>query len=418
MVLREVMKQKFRLVLFFLVMVILLLIIIVKLDYLLAIFNKIQILKIGTMDMNRVCASSVAVDKNRILILGGYNNKKINKVVSSAELFDLRVKHSKKIFDSNFDNSFGNILFKQTFPDNNEIIIANLQPIKFDKNSQYGLEIYDIDKKKLKRIANAEFSPRQNFQEGTYFYDTNSFRPWTSDEQILYLTGGLDYKTNQYNNQIEYFDFKKMKSGNYKVFDTIQYGIGSYMLAGGKNITTNKPIKDIKLIDDYKTIGFLYDYMFSPAIYKMTLSFSNDNDGYLFVDKNNQRAPIQIFFYNPEAPVNFAQKVNIPNILKKANIYKVIQIDQFRILFLFQKDNNIYIAIYKNGHKKLDVIGRFNPICKYSTYQLVSYSNENKVVKILAIGGIKANDVKHNFQCGDAITNPACNEIYLISFKL
>ena len=417
MVLSEVMKQKVRIILCFLLIVLLSLMIIVKFDDLSPLFNKITIQKIGTMNIDRVCSSSVAVDENRILILGGYNKKKTNNVASSAELFDLRLNHSKKIFDSNFDNSFGNILFKQSLPDNNEIIIANLQPIKFNKSSQYGLEIYDIDKKKLKRIANAEFSPRQNFQEGTYFYDTNSFRPWTSDKQILYLTGGLDYKTNQYNNQIEYFDFKKMKSGNYKVFDTIQYGIGSYMLAGGKNITTNKPIKDIKLIDDYKTIGFLYDYMFSPAIYKMTLSFSNDNDGYLFVDKNNQRAPIQIFFYNPEAPVNFAKKVNIPNILKKANIYKVIQIDQFRILFLFQKDNNIYIAIYKNGHEKLDVIGRFNPICKHSTYQLVSYSNENKVVKMLAIGGIKSNDIE-NFQCGDAIKNAACNDIYLLSFKL
>lgn len=107
-------------------------------------FKPLTVVPIGKLEKPRVCFNAVPLDEDNIVFLGGYNK---NEVFNTAQIYNLKTKKTTEIFKSNFNNKYGNLLVLSK-NDKDEDILINIQPIQFDENSKYGIEIYNLKTKK------------------------------------------------------------------------------------------------------------------------------------------------------------------------------------------------------------------------------------------------------------------------------
>ncbi len=335
---------------------------------------------IGHLKNPKICSTVLALDDKNIIIFGGYNK---NGSTNEVEVYNTYNNIYKKIYKSNFNNSYQNFAFI-TKNKTNEKLLINIQPVQFEKTSEYGVEVYNFNTKKLSKL-NIPIKKRGQKDKFYYLKDSNN----------IYIIDDTNFiESINYKN----FIYKKIETKYPKqvIYENIFFG----------GIKDNKPQKEI-----YANYNITYDDIYkyknlkqdqphklqfelpvaveSAEIYLLKHGvWREDSDEYIVVDKKNKSIQAVFPYYQ------MAKELNSIKEITKAAITNIIQIDDRTLLFVFEKNNTKYFVTHTSNaaELKLELVGKIKNNYKGQKYLYLS----NK--KMLQLGGIKSHT---NFKCGD-----------------
>lgn len=361
--------------------------------------TRVTITELPPLKYPRVCSTATIYDDN-LVVIGGQNSEKDN-VPYTGEVFNLK-NNTHKTFKSNFNNSYGNYLF------NIGEKLANIQLIKFDDKSNYGLEIIDLNSNITKQL-NGNFLPRTPQYPASFHKTEHSY---CGNKDVLYIAGGKNYNDNKPYYKIEYYDFNKNVSGNSEVLRTPPKGVSECYIVD-KNKIYNIKNKETGTINDLNSIVEMYEL--EPFI--MSFNFYAEHEQLVIIDKNNIQTPVQIYWYDEHDKQFLKKPFKLPKQLKEYKLKGAFKIDHFSIRLLFTKDKDTYVAEMNSSTDKIFVISHFKTQCNNPSFVYSVSPNDNKDNKIYAIGGVLN---ESNFECdrNNIIkTNEICNTIEEFSFR-
>ena len=361
--------------------------------------TRVTITELPPLKYPRVCSTATIYDDN-LVVIGGQNTENDN-VFSTGEIFNLK-NNTHKTFKSNFNNSYGNYLF------NIGEKLANIQLIKFDDKSNYGLEIIDLNSNITKQL-NGNFLPRTPQYPASFHKTEHSY---CGNKDVLYIAGGKNYNDNKPYYKIEYYDFNKNVSGNSEVLRTPPKGVSECYIVD-KNKIYNIKNKETGTINDLNSIVEMYEL--EPFI--MSFNFYAEHEQLVIIDKNNIQTPVQIYWYDEHDKQFLKKPFKLPKQLKEYKLKGAFKIDHFSIRLLFTKDKDTYVAEMNSSTDKIFVISHFKTQCNNPSFVYSVSPNDNKDNKIYAVGGVLN---ESNFECdrNNIIkTNEICNTIEEFSFR-
>lgn len=361
--------------------------------------TRVTITELPPLKYPRVCSTATIYDDN-LVVIGGQNSEKDN-VPYTGEVFNLK-NNTHKLFKSNFNNCYGNYLF------NIGEKLVNIQLIKFDKKSNYGLEIIDLNSNITKQL-NGNFLPRTPQYPASFHKTEHSY---CGNKDVLYIAGGKNYNDNKPYYKIEYYDFNKNVSGNSEVLRTPPKGVSECYIVD-KNKIYNIKNKETGTINDLNSIVEMYEL--EPFI--MSFNFYAEHEQLVIIDKNNIQTPVQIYWYDEHDKQFLKKPFKLPKQLKEYKLKGAFKIDHFSIRLLFTKDKDTYVAEMNSSTDKIFVISHFKTQCNNPSFVYFISPNNRKENKVYAIGGVLN---ESNFECdrNNIIkTNEICNTIEEFSFR-
>lgn len=235
--------------------------------------------------------------------------------------------------------------------------------------------------KKLKQIniPIAKRGAKEDFRYSVGYTDINILDGTEFAEEILYKKyGGIKELT---------YSKKNYEIKNFSIYDGMIFG-------GNKNGNPNNNFKLFYSVDNLE--GKLKNSVQNPEVYELKSSYWKDKcSEYLIVDKNNKKAPIQSVL--PYYPV--VEVLKLPIQIKNAKLKEVLPVDDWNILFVFEKNNTKYFVWHTNNkiNMELDYKGKIKT--EYKNQKYIYFDNNS--YEILQIGGIKS---KKPLNCGDEIS--------------
>ena len=361
--------------------------------------TRVTITELPPLKYPRVCSTATIYDDN-LVVIGGQNSENDN-VFSTGEIFNLK-NNTHKTFKSNFNNSYGNYLF------NIGEKLANIQLIKFDDKSNYGLEIIDLNSNITKQL-NGNFLPRTPQYPASFHKTEHSY---CGNKDVLYIAGGKNYNDNKPYYKIEYYDFNKNVSGNSEVLRTPPKGVSECYIVD-KNKIYNIKNKETGTINDLNSIVEMYEL--EPFI--MSFNFYAEHEQLVIIDKNNIQTPVQIYWYDEHDKQFLKKPFKLPKQLKEYKLKGAFKLDQYSIRLLFTKAKNTYVVEMNSATDKIFIITHFKTQCNNPSFVYFISPNNRKENKVYAIGGVLN---ESNFECdrNNIIkTNEICNTIEEFSFR-
>ena len=362
--------------------------------------TRVTITELPPLKYPRVCSTATIYDDN-LVVIGGQNSEKDN-VPYTGEVFNLK-NNTHKLFKSNFNNCYGNYLF------NIGEKLVNIQLIKFDKKSNYGLEIIDLNSNITKQLNNTLLPRVPQFPP--IFHKTE--HSYCGNKNVLYTIGGKIYNNNKPFRKIEYYDFNKNISGEIDKLYVSPNGISECYIVDKNKIYNIKNNKEEGTTADLNSLVDLYEL--EPFI--MSFNFYAEHEQLVIIDKNNIQTPVQIYWYDEHDKQFLRKPFKLPKQLKEYKLKGAFKIDHFSIRLLFTKDKDTYVAEMNSSTDKIFVISHFKTQCNNPSFVYSVSPNDNKDNKIYAIGGVLN---ESNFECdrNNIIkTNEICNTIEEFSFR-
>lgn len=350
---------------------------------------------IGVMNYPRVCASAI-FNNDSLIILGGINEQ--NNAYNKGEVFDLKNQKSS-VFESNFNNSYGNFLFKMKNHD-----IVNVQLIKFDESSKFGIEILNKETNKMD-VINSNVYPRNKESLINYLKLDDKIINKKISLGNLYIVGGVDYRNFNKIKGYEYFNFNDKKSGREISFNKELNGISSRYAIDDQKIYDKKTWKILGDFDKVNGSSDLYEIV--PDF--VSFNFYNDKEQLVIINKTASGNNLQAFWWDPYSNKFIKKPIKLPKELLDYKLKDAFQIDPFSIRLIYAKGNNFYILNYYTGRNNVDLIGHFKTKCNNPTF--IYLTDDLYHTTIYAIGGLLYED--NNFNCNNIAnkTNKSCDII-------
>lgn len=343
--------------------------------------SNLKITELGELQYPRVNlqVGEIGLPKHRqnlLLILGDVYLKDKNdpnkKYSKQGELFDLNTNTLKLVAPSHFSNKYINLI---SFYHHGKIL--NVKVVKESPDAKYGIEVYDYYTNTWKLLKT---KPRARVSDGniplikSIYYKRDYKNKKEKGKILLLISGGIDEKTRKPIKTLELIDvendcyFKKINinaedyvweiADFYERFEPDQLR-KIYVFYGNNKSTSSNIIKEQDISNE--EIKDLYSFTPIGTLQSAYLITEYDPNGKtslqsiyecLLMSKDNK---IEII----DVKTKKNRQINIPKKLKDSKLIKAVYFST-GVFFIFEKDNQVYIAIYDSyGENSINILGHF-----------------------------------------------------------